>query len=593
MFKLLGSFSETVVSVMKEKSMTGQDGRINLPLLGGLPAKQQYKVAVIGFACCFALTAVTLSVHNWLANNTAKLVATATDMTALSERIAKDAKQVSLGSNHSLKTLRSERENFDAALALVQGNFSLHGNNDVSRIGALWKNKAKPNVDLLIETGESITFLNKKAEAIVQDSQRLRQALDYVQPLLIQGTNQVFFRAKAFGVRGMTQDIEGNALRMFRTETLKPDVAQKIQNSALRLDNLVHDVIGTPIAFKLDFPVESLLGNLAKITANIAQNSNALTKQEGLMKKISDAKSGAMILYDQGESMASLSGAIRESAESNTALQNFALILSLLAATASVAMLGVLSAINSNETKRQAAFIEHENRKNQDAILRMLNEMGDLANGDLTVKATVDETMVGAIADSVNFAVDEMRGLVRKIYATSETVNEEAGNVVASVDAGRAAINDSIRAMHQLREESQDASKRIKRLGESSQQIGEIVGLVQDIAAKTGILAMNAQIQAASAGDAGRGFSVVAEEVAKLANEVTEYADRIAASIKTIQNDTNETVAAMERSTLSVVEANRCSDEASTALQKIVTVTESLDHLSGELKQLSTGFKVE
>jgi len=288
--------------------------------------------------------------------------------------------------------------------------------------------------------------------------------------------------------------------------------------------------------------------------------------------------------------------------------------------------------------KREAEAQEQEakrvNDANQAAILRLMNELQSVAEGDLTQQATVTEDITGAIADSVNYTVEELRNLVsqvqttaarvtdttgqvdqtstdllaaskeqlHEIRATGEAVLEMAGRInevsaqaqhtaqVArqsrqAAESGLQAMQNNISDMNSIREHIQETSKRIKRLGESSQEIGEITELISDITEQTNVLALNAAIQAASAGEAGRGFSVVAEEVQRLAERSGDATRRIAALVKTIQTDTHDAVAAMERSTLGVVQGTRLSDAAGKALEEIDTVSRRLDEL---IAQIST-----
>ncbi|MFL9710464.1 methyl-accepting chemotaxis protein [Methylobacillus sp. Pita1] len=276
--------------------------------------------------------------------------------------------------------------------------------------------------------------------------------------------------------------------------------------------------------------------------------------------------------------------------------------------------------------------IEQTNLNNQEAILNLLDEMGDLADGDLTVKAEVAENITGAIADSINYTIDSLRDLVTEINRATEQVNqataqaqetsaallnaaelqsqqitetgeavnhmtqsimqvssnaEEASDVARrSLDAtnqGTRAVQNTIAGMNEIRTQIQETSKRIKRLGESSQEISEIVDLISDITEQTNILALNAAIQAASAGEAGRGFTVVAEEVQRLAERSSEATKQISAIVKTIQTDTNGAVAAMEKSTEGVVEGARLSDAAGKALGEIENVTNNLARLIEEI----------
>jgi twitching motility protein PilJ len=284
------------------------------------------------------------------------------------------------------------------------------------------------------------------------------------------------------------------------------------------------------------------------------------------------------------------------------------------------------------EAERQEQEAKRVNDANQAAILRLMNELQAVSEGDLTQQATVTEDITGAIADSVNYTVEELRSLVaqvqttvarvtdtterveststellgasteqlRDIRATGESVLQMAGRInevsteaqrtaqvarqsLRAAESGLQAVQDSIGGMNAIRDQIQDTAKRIKRLGESSQEIGEITELINDITSQTNLLAVNAAIQAASAGDAGRGFSVVAEEVQRLAERSADATRQIAALVRTIQNDTMDAVAAMERSTQGVVEGARLSDAAGSALGDIDRVTRELSDLIGRI----------
>ena len=280
------------------------------------------------------------------------------------------------------------------------------------------------------------------------------------------------------------------------------------------------------------------------------------------------------------------------------------------------------------EAERQEQEAKRVNDANQAAILRLMNELQTVAEGDLTQQATVTEDITGAIADSVNYTVEELRTLVsqvqgtvsrvtettqqveatstellaasdeqlREIRETGESVLQMAGRIndvsaqaqqsaqvarqsLQAAESGLQAVQNTIGGMNTLREQIQETSKRIKRLGESSQEIGEITELISDITEQTNVLALNAAIQAASAGEAGRGFSVVAEEVQRLAERSADATKQIAALVKTIQTDTADAVAAMERSTQGVVEGAKLSDNAGTALGEIDRVSRQLAEL--------------
>jgi twitching motility protein PilJ len=278
--------------------------------------------------------------------------------------------------------------------------------------------------------------------------------------------------------------------------------------------------------------------------------------------------------------------------------------------------------------ERQARDQGQRNERNQQAILRLLDEMGSLADGDLTVEATVTEDITGTIADSFNYAIEELRKLVttvnetaimvdsaakqtenaaihmsraadnqaREINAATESIvsmaksiEEVSGNAERSSDVARhsvevahkggEAVRRTIDGMNTIRETIQDTSKRIKRLGESSQEIGNIVELINDIAEQTNILALNASIQASMAGEAGRGFAVVADEVQRLAERSTNATKQIEVLVSTIQSDTKEAVVSMERSTTDVVGGALLAENAGAALDEIEQVSNQIASL--------------
>ena len=311
----------------------------------------------------------------------------------------------------------------------------------------------------------------------------------------------------------------------------------------------------------------------------------------------------------------------------------------LVAALAFLAGLAVLYFSNTN-AQRVAEDHALQNERNQKAILKLLDELGTLADGDLTVQATVTEHITGAIADSINYAIEALRNLVTTIRdssimvdaaarqseatishlaAASETqaqqvgsatesiahmansVEEVSGNAERAADVARHsvdvahkggdAVRRTIEGMNTIRETIQDTSKRIKRLGESSQEIGNIIELINDIAEQTNILALNASIQASMAGEAGRGFAVVADEVQRLAERSANATKQIEVLVRTIQSDTNEAVVSMERSTTDVVGGALLAENAGAALEEIEQVSNQIaslvQNISGSARQQS------
>ena len=299
-----------------------------------------------------------------------------------------------------------------------------------------------------------------------------------------------------------------------------------------------------------------------------------------------------------------------------------------IAALLAIVLVILLGIILVRDQQRRYQLSAELNQRNQEAILRLLDEMGSLAEGDLTVKATVTEDITGAIADSINFAVEALRSLVTTINETAVQVSaaaqetqatamhlaEAAEHQAQQITSASAAINEiavsidevsknsaesaevaqrsvqiaakgagivrqTIQGMDSIRDQIQETSKRIKRLGESSQEIGSIVELINDIAEQTNILALNAAIQAASAGEAGRGFAVVADEVQRLAERSANATKRIETLVQTIQSDTNEAVSSMDQTTAEVVAGARLAEDAGLALGEIEKVSHDLADL--------------
>lgn len=371
----------------------------------------------------------------------------------------------------------------------------------------------------------------------------------------------------------------------------------------------------------------SILGNLQGLVAAREAQDAIITDSEPLRRGLEDIQG---VLATQ------------------TGVGGGALAILILAAIFALACAGSLSYVQLQDSRRRQIVAEQHrleavrqeqeakrvNDANQAAILRLMNELQTVAEGDLTQEATVTEDITGAIADSVNYTVEELRSLVANVQNTATRVAQTTSDVDATstellaasneqlheirdtgkavvdmavringvseqaqesasvarqsllaAESGLKAVQDAIGGMNAIRDQIQDTSKRIKRLGESSQEIGEITELISDITEQTNVLALNAAIQAASAGEAGRGFSVVAEEVQRLAERSGDATRQIAALVKAIQTDTQDAIGAMERSTHGVVEGAKLSDNAGTALTEIDRVSRRVADL---IEQISS-----
>jgi twitching motility protein PilJ len=360
-------------------------------------------------------------------------------------------------------------------------------------------------------------------------------------------------------------------------------------------------------------------GKMSEDTTNILDSSSDLLKVRGAADEIFlDSRT----VFDQA---ALLSDSIADLPSSRIWPSMQSAGAGLVIMVGLVAML--VSLVISAERKR-ATVATSSNRQNQRAIMTLLDELGSLADGDLTVHATVSNQVTGAIADAVNYAVERLRELVMGINLTANSVAksaqltrtstselaEAAGRQATEMDSatesikqmagsfdqmadrskessqaanrsveiahsGAEKVRETISGMDNIREQIQETSKRIKRLGESTQEIGDIVSLIDGIAEQTNVLALNAAIQAASAGGAGKGFAVVADEVQQLAESATQATRRIETLVQTIQADTSEAVASMESTTSEVVSGTRLAEDAGTALAQIETESNQLSSL--------------
>jgi twitching motility protein PilJ len=357
------------------------------------------------------------------------------------------------------------------------------------------------------------------------------------------------------------------------------------------------------------------------------QYGNSVRKAIGAAEALSKAQAAARTLPAAASGLATeLSDAPAVHVESGAAYKPW--ILSLLGLAAVLLAALAWTYLKSVNVRRSSEQRVRENERNQEAIMRLLDELSSLADGDLTVQATVTEDITGAIADSINYAIEALRELVttindsaiqlegatkqtqgaaahmakassaqsRQISAASESmadmaasIEEVSGNSERCSDVARHSVDiahkggDAVRrtidGMNAIRETIQETSKRIKRLGESSQEIGNIVELINDIAEQTNILALNASIQASMAGEAGRGFAVVADEVQRLAERAANATKQIEVLVRTIQTDTNEAVVSMERSTTDVVGGALLAENAGAALEEIEQVSNQIASL--------------
>jgi twitching motility protein PilJ len=580
-------------------------------------------------------------------------IATAGEMRMLSQRLAKASSLALQGNTSAFKQLRDSHSQFVTNLERLTKGGELAGTtvppspDDVQpQLQALtetWSATDKDAVQLLdMET--NLVALSKDVASITNKNPEMLELSEQVAALKLQSGAGVREIAAANQMVMLTQRIAKNASSLLVGDEISPEIAFLLGKDTNTFRELLNALQkgneNLRISGTTDADTKRKLGDLE---TSFKEYQDAVGGILGSMQRLTLAKRAGSSIFRNSEGLLESTDNLANAYQQGGRLAygvTFAVLMFLALAT-----LAMMAKVYLDDSRRQAETAnesrqatESINRQNQDAILRLMNELGDLADGDLTVTATVSEDITGAIADSINYTIEELRVLVRRIndaagrvttatgiaqqtsvelleaaqrqseeiqaaglsvLAMASSMTKVSGDAdqsaqvarqsLAAAGKGTQAVQDSIKGMTEIREQIQETSKRIKRLGESSQEIGEIVELISDITEQTNVLALNAAIQAASAGDAGRGFTVVAEEVQRLAERSGEATKQIAAIVKTIQTDTQDAVSAMEESTHGVVEGARLSDATGQALAEIGSVSQNLaeliENISGATRQ--------
>jgi twitching motility protein PilJ len=643
--ELAPDFNETRQPVDQDDETPAPSG---LPVIGAWPVAQQQRTLLGLFAAgLLGLIGVGLLAVNG-GSRTAAQVGAAGQAQTQSQRLAKSVSQALGGAAPSFPEVR---ESADVLARNVRG--LKNGDADIPAAGASLQaevdallpmvERAEKNAAVVLGQQKALTDAGQALQLINRQSGALLELAEQVAALkLQQGASAA--ELSAVGQLVMLTQRIGKSANEFRTATgVSPEAVFLLGKDLNSFREIAEGLLSGNPELRLpgtkDAASREALSTLLKqYEATRVQASAILANLQGLVAAREAQKS---ILLDSEPLRRSL-----DTLQQGLAGGGAVGAGGLLVAAASLALMlaggaGLLRLFVADQTtrsrmadgqrfeaERQEQEAKRVNDANQAAILRLMNELQTVAEGDLTQQATVTEDITGAIADSVNYTVEELRSLVsvvqttvsrvtdttqqveqtstellaasteqlREIRDTGESVLQMAGRInqvsaqaqqtaqvarqsLQAAETGLVAVQNSIGGMNSIRDQIQETSKRIKRLGESSQEIGEITELISDITEQTNVLALNAAIQAASAGEAGRGFSVVAEEVQRLAERSGDATRQIAAIVRTIQTDTQDAVAAMERSTQGVVEGARLSDAAGSALADIDRVTRQLSEL--------------
>jgi len=628
----------------------GQDAQITIPLLGRRPAEQhQRTLAVLLAFGLVVLGAVTF----FMLSQTEKIgqqVATSGQALMQSQRLAKSVSQALVGNASAFPEVRDSADVLARSVrALKQGDADL----SVSALGPEYASDLDallPKIDaaeaaagVVLSQQAILTQVGQALRTINRQSSDLLEIAETVSSLKLQQNAPSTEISAAGQLVMLTQRIGKSANEFLTLEGVSPEAVFLLGKDLNTFKEIAEGLLKGSAELRLsaasDAQTRERLGALLKLYEETRTEAGAIL---GNLQGLVSAREAQAGIVSESEPVRLALQKIQQDLSSRSGLgggEFAALALAALFALVCAAGLAYVQLQDSRqrqliaESQRLAAEAQEQDAKrindaNQAAILRLMNELQTVAEGDLTQEATVTEDITGAIADSVNYTVEELRSLVGNVQATAtrvaqttsaveststellaasteqlreiretgqsvldmaQRINQVSGQAQESAlvaraslqaaESGLQAVQDAIGGMNAIRDQIQETSKRIKRLGESSQEIGEITELISDITEQTNVLALNAAIQAASAGEAGRGFSVVAEEVQRLAERSADATRQIAALVKAIQTDTQDAVAAMERSTQGVVAGAKLSDNAGAALSEIDRVSRRLADL--------------
>jgi twitching motility protein PilJ len=630
-----------------------------LPGIGRRPVPQQIRILGMLMALFVLATVVAIYVDASISARLGGQIARVFDVQMQSQRLARVAPGALQGSSDAFKDLTDSRDQIDLDLLALANGEAASGapaaNQELQPMVQQLQERWKPTqvaASLMIAQRKNLSGFGELVVRINEATSRMQELAEGVLNTLVQRGGSARDVAAAGQLLALTQAIGRSANSMISGPSTGADAAVALGRDIGLFRDLGVGLFSGSESMRLgaatDTETRGRLAELLKIHRDVLAPTGDALANAKLIIQAKDAQravvSGAEALrLASADLLNALTGEQRGRSLNYTMMGLFGLG-ALLSALAVAKVLLEDSRRRAAEAEQRMVELQRleeqskrRNERNQAAILRLMNELQEVADGNLTVQATVTEDITGAIADSVNYTVEELRGLVGRINSTAEQVNtastqardiatrlltsseaqsreirgtgekvlqmaqqindvsnsagESAKVARTSLEAaerGQRAAYNQIAGMNEIREHIQDTAKRIKRLGESSQEIGEIVELITDITEQTNVLALNAAIQAASAGEAGRGFSVVAEEVQRLADRSAEAAKQIGALVRTIQTDTQDAVTAMERSTQGVVEGTKLSDAAGTALADIGRVSRQLAELIERFAQTTS-----
>jgi twitching motility protein PilJ len=601
--------------------------------LEGARSRSQIVVLFICLIVFIMLLFVNFAYLSTQSNYDKQYIGHAGELRVLSQRIAKNATEAAAGKAAAFKLLGEARNDFDTRWQYLKKGDKSTGlpaapaavGDELKAVQTDWENLRK-STDVILAREQTVLSLHQVAATLAQTIPQLQVESEKVVEILLQTRAPAGQVALAQRQSLLAERILGAVNTVLSGDETAVQAADAFGRDASQFGRVLNGMLEGNAALKIaqveDRDARARLGEISELFQFVSGSVDEILETSPELLEVRVAAGSIFSLSQTLLDEASvLANSFEHMAGGRAAYSYGGYVLGLLA-LASIILIGLVMV---RETNRQLRETAEKNERNQNAIMRLLDEIENLADGDLTVAASVTEDFTGAIADSINYSIDQLRELVSTINLTAEQVfgavkdtqttatqlaaasehqalqiaaasnaiNEMATSVeqvsanasesvavaersVTIANKGNEVVHNTITGMDNIREQIQDTSKRIKRLGESSQEIGDIVSLIDDIADQTNILALNAAIQASMAGDAGRGFAVVADEVQRLAERSSSATKQIETLVRAIQNDTNEAVISMEQTTAEVVRGARLAQDAGVALEEIEGVSRIL-----------------
>ncbi|MDD2052669.1 methyl-accepting chemotaxis protein [Pseudomonas putida] len=558
------------------------------------------------------------------------------ELRVLSQRIAKNATEAAAGKAAAFKLLSDARNDFaqrwgylkkgDPATGLPAAPAAVR--TEMHAVQQDWENLLK-NTDAILASEQTVLSLHQVAATLAETVPQLQVEYEKVVEILLQRGAPAAQVAMAQRQSLLAERILGAVNTVLAGDENAVQAADVFGRDANRFGQVLNGMLEGSRLLKIaqveDRDARARLMEISELFEFVSGSVDEILETSPELFQVRESASSifsvSQTLLDEASKLANGF----ENLASGRSLDTIGGYVLGLLALASIILIGLVMV---RETHRQLQETAEKNERNQNAIMRLLDEIADLADGDLTVSASVTEDFTGTIADSINYSVDQLRDLVATINLTAgqvagavqdtqatamqlaeasehqaqqiseassaisdmaQSIDQVSANAAESsavaersveiANKGNEVVHNTIHGMDNIREQIQDTAKRIKRLGESSQEIGDIVSLIDDIADQTNILALNAAIQASMAGDAGRGFAVVADEVQRLAERSSAATRQIETLVRAIQADTNEAVTSMEQTTSEVVRGARLAQDAGVALEEIEGVSKNLAEL--------------